>query len=235
MMYDAYTGGDGTVPRHRFINRRHSLQEFPALNPDIINTAIYYDAAMPSPERICIDMLLDCHFNAPEAFAVNYVSANGVNGETITLRDEVDGDEFSIEADLVINAAGPWIDLANKSMGRPTRFMGGTKGSHLVLDHPELLEALQGNEFFFENSDGRIVLIFPLLTRVLIGTSDIKIDDPGDAPLHRGRDRLFLQPSRTSIPGNQSRSESHRLPLLRRTATASQRRQLHRPNQPRPQ
>ena len=32
-----------------------------------------------------------------------------------------------------------------------TEYMGGTKGSHLVLDHPELLEAIKGREFFFEN------------------------------------------------------------------------------------
>ncbi|MBK8417657.1 MAG: hypothetical protein IPL17_02140 [Anaerolineales bacterium] len=41
--------------------------------------------------------------------------------------------------------------------------------------------AIGGNEFFFENKDGRIVLIFPLFDRVLIGTSDIKIETPDEA------------------------------------------------------
>jgi len=61
-----------------------------------------------------------------------------------------------------------------------TRFIGGTKGSHLVLNHPELRAAIDGNEFFFENKDGRIVLIFPLYDRVLVGTSDIKIEHPDE-------------------------------------------------------
>ena len=54
--------------------------------------------------------------------------------------------------------------------------MGGTKGSHIVLDHPELLAATGGRELFFENSDGRIVLIYPLKGRVLVGTTDLEHD-----------------------------------------------------------
>jgi glycerol-3-phosphate dehydrogenase len=54
--------------------------------------------------------------------------------------------------------------------------MGGTKGSHIVLENPELLEATRGNEIFFEAADGRIVLIYPLKGRVMVGTTDIDAD-----------------------------------------------------------
>jgi hypothetical protein len=37
----------------------------------------------------------------------------------------------------------------------------------------EFRSAIGDHEFFFENQDGRIVLIFPLGNRVLIDTSDI--------------------------------------------------------------
>ncbi|MFI5061689.1 MAG: FAD-dependent oxidoreductase, partial [Actinomycetales bacterium] len=57
-----------------------------------------------------------------------------------------------------------------------TKYMGGTKGSHIVLDNPELLEACQGREMFFENNDGRIVLIYPLKGRVMVGTTDLEAD-----------------------------------------------------------
>ena len=82
---------------------------------------------------------------------------------------------------MIINAAGPWIDRVNTDLGLADRYIGGTKGSHLVLDHPELREAIGENEFFFENKDGRIVLIFPLLDKVIIGTSDIPIENPDEA------------------------------------------------------
>jgi len=115
------------------------------------------------------------------AHALNYVSAAGAQGNEVTLRDELTGEEVVVRPELVINAAGPWIDFANTGLGQQTRFIGGTKGSHIVLDHPELLETIQGHEFFFENKDGRIVLIYPFLNRVLVGTSDLRIDHPDEA------------------------------------------------------
>jgi glycerol-3-phosphate dehydrogenase len=54
--------------------------------------------------------------------------------------------------------------------------MGGTKGSHIVLDHPGLYAELEGRELFFENNDGRIVLIYPLKGRVMVGTTDLEAD-----------------------------------------------------------
>jgi glycerol-3-phosphate dehydrogenase len=56
--------------------------------------------------------------------------------------------------------------------------MGGTKGSHIVVDHPGLYAACAGREIFFENKDGRIVLLFPVAGRILIGTTDLPTDDP---------------------------------------------------------
>ncbi|WP_316300679.1 FAD-dependent oxidoreductase, partial [Clavibacter michiganensis] len=64
----------------------------------------------------------------------------------------------------------------NEQLGKPTTFMGGTKGSHIMLDNPELLEATGGREIFFEHEDGRIVLIYPLKGRVMVGTTDLDHD-----------------------------------------------------------
>jgi len=70
--------------------------------------------------------------------------------------------------------------VANDKLGLSTRYISGTKGSHVVVDHPDLRAAIGSNEFFFENKDGRIVLLFPMADRVLIGTSDIKIENPDE-------------------------------------------------------
>ncbi|KXK14417.1 MAG: FAD dependent oxidoreductase [Chloroflexi bacterium OLB14] len=101
--------------------------------------------------------------------------------DTITLRDELTDEFYEVQPTLLINASGAWIDLSNYSLGLSTKFIGGTKGAHIVINHPELRDAIGENEFFFENKDGRIVLICPLFDRVLIGTSDIKIDNPDEA------------------------------------------------------
>ena len=179
MMYDAYTGKNRIVPRHKFRGRTESLTRWNRLNPQIVSTAEYYDGLIRNPERLALEILLDGE--ADGGRALNYVSLVGGKEDGVTLRDELTGSTFDLRPKLVINAAGPWIDAANASLGQSTRFIGGTKGSHLVLNHPELREAIGDNEFFFENKDGRIVLIFPLFDKVLVGTSDIKIDNPDDA------------------------------------------------------
>lgn len=174
MIYDTFSRGGGQVPRHRFHGRRKSLAEFPQMNHTLRYTATYYDASMPSPERLALDVLHDGR--AAGGRAANYVSAAGFADGRVRLRDEESGEEFGFEARVVLNASGPWVDLTNEALGGPTRFMGGTKGSHIVLDNPQLREATRGREIFFEHSDGRIVLIYPLGDRVMVGTTDIPAD-----------------------------------------------------------
>jgi glycerol-3-phosphate dehydrogenase len=181
MLYDAYTRAQGTVPPHHFEGRAASHQRFPQLHPDVRYTATYYDGSIRSPERYAIELILDAEAEGPHARALNYVSFTGVDGDYVILKDELTGDTFKVQPGLIINAAGPWIDRVNADLGFVDRYIGGTKGSHLVLNHPELRAAIGENEFFFENKDGRIVLIFPLQDKVIVGTSDIPIENPDEA------------------------------------------------------
>jgi len=193
MFYDAFTGRQRTVPRHQFKNRKASLALWDKLNPKVIHTATYYDGAILQPERLGVELVLDAEADHPDAHAVNYMSLAGGSGHTLMLRDELTDAVYEVKPRLVINAAGPWIDVANRGLGLSTHFIGGTKGSHLVLNHPELRKAIGDNEFFFENKDGRIVLIFPLYDRVLIGTSDIEIENPDEANCTDGEVDYFLE------------------------------------------
>jgi glycerol-3-phosphate dehydrogenase len=175
-IYDMFSRDGGSVPRHRFLGRTASLAELPHLDPDIKYTATYYDASMHDPERLALDVLQDGRSANASSYALNYVEAVARDGEKVVLRDRETAQEFAIAADVIVNASGPWTDLTNEALGDDTRFMGGTKGSHIVLDHPELLAATQGREIFFEHSDGRIVLIYPLKGHVMVGTTDIDAD-----------------------------------------------------------
>jgi len=115
------------------------------------------------------------------AHALNYVEAAAMNADgAVQVRDVLTGEEWDVHPTVVVNASGPWTDRTNAALGRDTAYLGGTKGSHIVLDHPELLAACNGREIFFEFTDGRIVLIYPLKDRVLVGTTDLPhdLDDP---------------------------------------------------------
>ncbi|MRX42313.1 glycerol-3-phosphate dehydrogenase/oxidase [Agromyces kandeliae] len=175
-IYDAFSRDGGSVPRHRFLGAKRSRAELPALNPDLKYTATYYDASMHDPERLALDVLHDGLAAGAHARAANYLEAVGLGADGVRVRDGVTGEEFDLAADVVVNTSGPWTDLTNAQLGRDTRFMGGTKGSHIVLDNAELLAATGGREIFFEHEDGRIVLIYPLKGRVMVGTTDLEHD-----------------------------------------------------------
>ncbi|MEK0156873.1 glycerol-3-phosphate dehydrogenase/oxidase [Arthrobacter oryzae] len=195
-MYDFFSRDGGTVPRHQFRGRKRALAELPRLHPGIKYAATYFDASVHNPERLTLDVLQDGEkagaSGDSDARASNYLSllsmggaagnsTSPTGGSTVKLRDELTGEVFDFTADVIVNTTGAWVDLTNQAMGAASAFMGGTKGSHIVLDHPELLEACNGREIFFEHTDGRIVLIYPMGDRVLVGTTDVDADMAEDA------------------------------------------------------
>lgn len=201
MIYDGYTGQPRTVPRHQFLSRKKSLAKWKYLSAKIINTAIYYEGAILQPERLALELSLDAESENPNARALNYVSMVGGTDDTIILRDELTDNNYDVHPKLVINAAGPWIDFTNRKLGVSTSFICGTKGSHIVVRHDELRKAIGENEFFFENEDGRNVLISPLYNCVLIGTSDIPVEHPDEALCTDEEIDYFLKLTRRIFPG----------------------------------
>ncbi len=211
-LYDSFSRDGGSVPRHQFRGRKRALAELPHLHPGIKYAATYFDASVHNPERLTLDVLQDgekaglgtAGRSNATARASNYLSLHSVasgaagaggpaSGSTVLLRDELTGDVFSFTADVIINTTGAWVDLTNEAMGAASQFMGGTKGSHIVLDHPGLLEACRGREIFFEHTDGRIVLIYPMGDRVLVGTTDVDADMSQDAVCTDGEIDYFLE------------------------------------------
>jgi glycerol-3-phosphate dehydrogenase len=196
-MYDSFSRDGGSVPRHRFLGRKRALAELPMLHPGVKYAATYFDASVHNPERLTLDVLQDGERagkangavpGSGTARASNYLSVQSVTGvsntgtgSAVQLRDELTGELFDFTADVIVNTTGAWVDLTNQALGAASAFMGGTKGSHIVLDHPGLLDACKGREIFFEHTDGRIVLIYPMGDRVLVGTTDVDADMSRDA------------------------------------------------------
>ncbi len=180
-LYDMYANRQRTMPKHTFHGRKKSFEIRPQLHPDIVCTATYYDAWIENPEQLCIEMILDAEALNENARALNYTRFMSVEGAEVSLYDEVSEKTFTIKPKVIVNAGGPWIDFVNQNLDETTRFIGGTKGSHIMIDHPELHKATANSEMFFENKDGRITLFFPYLDKVMAGTTDIPIEDPEEA------------------------------------------------------
>lgn len=181
LMYDIFTRKQRVMPRHQFFSRQQSLSSRPLLDPRIVCTALFYDAWISYPERLGIELIQDAQAAHPGAVALNYVALQGQEGSDVLLKDEISGEIFRLRPQVLVNATGAWIDLANAALNIPTRFIGGTKGSHLMIDHPALMAATRGQMIYYENDEGRICILFPLHGKVMVGSTDIQIKDPDEA------------------------------------------------------
>lgn len=179
-LYDMFTGGRRAMPAHEFRSRRSTLAKWPAINPAIRNSATYYDACVTRPERLGIEMLKDVLAQNAKASALNYAEVSR-SGDGLVVRDLLGSDEFQLQPEIVVNATGGWIDLTNAAIGSSNaRLMGGTKGSHLIVANAALYAALDGHMIYYENEDGRICILFPYLGNVLVGSTDIRVENPDE-------------------------------------------------------
>jgi glycerol-3-phosphate dehydrogenase len=129
-------------------------------------------------ERLGLELVLDAMEENASSLALNHVKLVGSDGAALLIQDNATGAIHRVTADIVVNAGGAWIDRVNAALGLATKYIGGNKGSHLIVDNAELHDALDGKMIYFGASDGRVGLLYPFLGRVLIGSTDIPIDDP---------------------------------------------------------
>ncbi|MBU1564975.1 MAG: glycerol-3-phosphate dehydrogenase [Proteobacteria bacterium] len=98
---------------------------------------------------------------------------------TLNLLDRSRNEEYTIEARVLINASGPWLDelLAHISHTASREHIRMVKGSHIIVrkmfDHDRA--------YIFQNEDGRIIFAIPYESDfTLIGTTDVDFQgDPG--------------------------------------------------------
>ncbi|NAZ36361.1 glycerol-3-phosphate dehydrogenase/oxidase [Rubellimicrobium sp. CFH 75288] len=198
-LYDAYGARERIMPRHRLWSRSKALGDMPALSPRIVGAGLYWDAWVTSPERLVLELVQDGLAADASSAAVSYTELAERQGGTVRLRREA-GTVMAVRPRVVVNAAGPWIDHVNERLDVPGRLIGGTRGSHVILDHPELWRQLAGRMVYFEADDGRICLAFPYLGRVLAGSTDIPDDNPDQARASEQEVAYILQSLRHLFP-----------------------------------
>lgn len=205
MIYDWMGRKQRVMPTHDVVGASESHRKFTGLAKSVIATGTYYDALITQPERLCVELVTDTLSDVVEAdnrcAALNYASVIGCDAQHLLVRDEVDGQEIRIQTGTVINAAGPWIDKVNKVLGIDSHYIGGSKGSHLILDHPEMRESLNGHMIYFETGDNRLCLAYPIGDRVLIGTTDIRVDDPDTSKCEEDEIDYLINVMAELLPG----------------------------------
>lgn len=150
----------------------------PALRPEgLAGAALYWDCRMDDA-RLCLENILAARESGAEV--ANYLEVTGLIKQAGRVRgarllDREDGEDLEVEADVVVNATGPWLDRLCSLDGEAGKKLRPTRGTHILvprINHGE--EAL----YLTAGRDDRLFFVIPWGELSLIGTTDI--DDPGD-------------------------------------------------------
>jgi len=184
---------DKSVPNHKMLSRDEALEQYPGLNPDGLKAAAtYYDCQVEYAERLAVENAISAHEHG--AVVITYAEAKrllteGDRVSGVEFEDLLNGGTHTAHAPATVNVAGPWVDEvlgteafgfseAGEGNGESGRMIGGTKGSHIVVD--PFPGAPRDALYVEARKDGRPYFIVPWNGRYLIGTTDLRYDDDLD-------------------------------------------------------
>ncbi len=156
----------------------------------------YSDALLDWPERLCVDLARDVvSFGGVLLTHARVESLLVVGGRVrgVGVVDAVGGGHYEVGGSVVVNAAGPWADSVVAGAGpSDARLVGGTKGSHLLIDR---FEGAPDEVVYAEHpDDGRLASIVPLGDGLLVGSTDMAVDgDPDEVDTDPGEVDYLLR------------------------------------------
>ena len=166
-----------SLPRHRMLSRRKTLEQLPGLNPEgLLGSALYFDAQVEFAERLVLENVLSAHERGAEVQTYAPVTNLIFENEKVTGIEFVsDGQKQYARASVIVNASGPWVDYL---LDESPKLIGGTKGSHIVV---AAFAGAPVNAIYLEaESDKRPFFIIPWNGNYLIGTTDVRFEDNPD-------------------------------------------------------
>ncbi len=167
----------------------------PPLRADGLRSCALYADATTNDARLCLENVRAaaeagaCVLNGAEVLALR-TSHGKVSGAEI----RVDGEEIEVDARVVVNAAGPWVDqvrrLEDPGLGSSVRL---SKGAHVLV-------ALDGDwsaALTITQDPVRVTFAVPWYDMLLLGTTDDEHEgEPGEvAPDSGDVDRILSEAS----------------------------------------
>jgi glycerol-3-phosphate dehydrogenase len=137
LLYDlmAAAGRTGGVPHHRHFSRRGALREAPGLAGSVTGAVQYYDGRMDDARHtLAVARTAAAH----GAQVLTHMQVTGMlrnRGRVagVTAQDAFTGEELTVRASVVVNAAGVWAADVQAMAGAATFAVRPAKGVHLVV------------------------------------------------------------------------------------------------------
>lgn len=169
---------DKSLPRHAVWGKRGALRCVPGLQRDgLRGAAAYYDAQVELAERLCVEVSLAARSAGATILTHARVERLDVRNGTVAgveIVDEHTGKRHRATTTMVLNTAGPWVDQVLSGLESGPRLIGGTKGSHFVVDP---FPGAPSDALYYEaESDGRPMMVLPWRGQYMIGSTDERFE-----------------------------------------------------------
>lgn len=190
-IYD-WLAGVRAEDRRRMLTRAQTLKHEPLLKNDDIRGGAIYAEYRTDDARLTIEIIKQAAREG--ATIVNYVTVTDFvydNGTIVgALAKPIDDEGFTISAQYVVSAAGPWVDeLREINHSRMGKRLHLTKGVHVVLPR-EKLPVRQA--IYFDVEDGRMIFAIPRGRTTYVGTTDTNYNAGKDNVLATRADADYL-------------------------------------------
>jgi glycerol-3-phosphate dehydrogenase len=194
-LYD-HLASRSRLPGSRTLDLRHDPAGTP-LKAAFTRGFAYSDCWVEDSRLVMLNALDAAERGAMVRTRCRFVSAIPHHDRWTATIQSTSGGAETVEARILVNAAGPWVDGVLRQGLRQTgpRRLRLVKGSHIVV--PRLYHGEQA--YILQNADRRIVFVIPFEEHfTLIGTTDEFFDgDPGQVAISAAeRDYLCQATSR---------------------------------------
>ncbi len=171
---------DKNLPTYHYYSKRKTLEMEPGLAiANLRGSYQFYDCQIPFAERLCIENAMSAAEQG--ATVLNHAKCLEIlrEGNVVTgiqVEDTLTGHSYTVSTRIVVNAAGPWMDIVHgKLKTESTPMLRRTKGIHLVTH-----SISKNAHVLFSQSDGRLFFVIPWEGYSLIGTTDTDFADDSD-------------------------------------------------------
>lgn len=176
LAYD-FLAGVKKDERREMLTSEETLEKEPLLKSEGLLGGGHYVEYRTDDARLTIETMKKAAEKG--ALCLNYMKAETFiydNGKAVGVvaTDTLSGEEHTIHAHTIVNAAGPWVDeVREKDEVSNAKRLHLTKGIHIVLDRSvfPLQQAI-----YFDAPDGRMIFAIPRGEKAYIGTTDTFFD-----------------------------------------------------------
>jgi glycerol-3-phosphate dehydrogenase len=179
-LYDLLTPGK-VADRFRVLRPVEALSLEPGIEADDLRGAGYYvDDLLVFPERLCLENVLSALRHGARVHGYCEVEefvrgGDGLRG--VRVRDLLTGRVHTVDARVIVNCAGPWVDKLREMAGvadERSRIVRTTKGIHCLL--PRMTD----RAVYLPADDDRMIFVIPWREFSLVGTTDTDFDGDPD-------------------------------------------------------